>query len=189
MVAALLALHAVVWGGFFMTRLLFRPERRAGAVTSEGGHQAPGGLAGAVLALHCIAFGILYFAIFADGPGLFTRQLALGGATILAGMALMIWTLRSFHSWRLAARIDDGHQLATHGPFGLIRHPIYAGLDLLALGSALWMPTNLVWLAFLAVLLTGDVRSRVEEKLLARAFGSDYEDYCRKTKRLIPGIY
>jgi protein-S-isoprenylcysteine O-methyltransferase Ste14 len=190
MVGALLALHAVVWGVFCMTRMLVRVERREGAATAQSDHHAPGGLSNAVLALHAIAFVLLYGAIFVDGSDtLFTPQLALGAAVILAGMALMVWTISSFHSWRLAARIEDGHQLATHGPFHLIRHPIYCGLDLLALGSALWMPTNLVWLGFLAVLLSGDVRSRVEEKLLVRAFGQDYEDYCRRTKRLIPGIY
>lgn len=32
-------------------------------------------------------------------------------------------------------------------------------------------------------------RINVEEEMLAEAFGSDYEDYQRKTKRLIPYIH
>jgi len=183
----LLALHAFVWGGFILTRLLFRAEKRENAVTSRETHQAAGSDLG--LLAHCAGFGILYFGILFGGDPWFAPESGLGTALILAGMALMLWTLRSFHSWRLAARIEQGHQLATHGPFRLIRHPIYAGLDLLALGSAFWLPTPVVWLGFIGVLIGGDVRARVEEKLLARAFGSAYEGYCRQTRRLIPGVY
>ncbi len=51
----------------------------------------------------------------------------------------MVWALDYFRSWRFRAKLDEGHQLATGGPFRLLRHPIYMGLNLLALGSAFWV--------------------------------------------------
>jgi protein-S-isoprenylcysteine O-methyltransferase Ste14 len=57
------------------------------------------------------------------------------------GAALMSWARVWFASWRFRAKVDASHQLATGGPFALLRHPIYMGLNLLALGSAVWDPT------------------------------------------------
>ena len=53
----------------------------------------------------------------------------------------------TFRSWRFRATLDKGHQLATGGPFSLLRHPIYMGLNLLALGRAIWVPTLTLWIA------------------------------------------
>jgi protein-S-isoprenylcysteine O-methyltransferase Ste14 len=183
---ALLALHALVWAAFVVTRLAGRAPRRDGAASATSEHRA----GSTVLIWHGLAFVPLYAGIWR--AALSNREPALpfsGAVVILAGMGLMLWTLRSFHSWRLNPRIDHGHQLATEGPFRLMRHPIYCGLDLLALGSVLWQPTLLDWIGFVAVAVTGDLRARTEEKLLLRAFGDAYADYCRKTPRIIPGIY
>jgi protein-S-isoprenylcysteine O-methyltransferase Ste14 len=101
----------------------------------------------------------------------------------------MVWALVYFRSWRFRARLDEGHQLATGGPFGLVRHPIYLGLNLLALGTGLWVPTPLVWLGFVLMLLGSDFRGRAEEKLLAKSFGDLYGSYARRTRRFVPGLY
>jgi protein-S-isoprenylcysteine O-methyltransferase Ste14 len=46
-------------------------------------------------------------------------------------------------------KIEPGHQLATNGPFRLVRHPIYLGVDLMVLGTALWIPARLaaLWMS------------------------------------------
>ena len=62
-------------------------------------------------------------------------------------------------------------------------------LNLLALGSAFWVPTLTVWAAFVLVVLGSELRARTEEGVLARAFGDAYIDYCGRTKRFIPGLY
>ena len=112
-----------------------------------------------------------------------------GALMILTGGALVGWARLAFASWRFRARLDAGHQLATGGPFRLVRHPIYVGLDLLAIGTALWMPTTLTILGALAMSFGGDLRARAEEPLLERAFGDRYRDYRRRTARFIPGVY
>jgi protein-S-isoprenylcysteine O-methyltransferase Ste14 len=63
------------------------------------------------------------------------------------------------------------------------------GLNLLALGSAIWAPTWTLWIAAVLMAVGGDLRARAEERILERAFGSTYRDYCRRTPRFVPGIY
>ena len=81
------------------------------------------------------------------------------------------------------------HRVIDTGPFALVRHPIYLGLDLLALGTAIWTPTVIVWVATALVLVGSDFRARAEEKLLLAAFGDTYRDYTRRTRRFVPGVY
>ena len=101
----------------------------------------------------------------------------------------MCWARLAFASWRFRAQIDPGHRLATGGPFRFIRHPIYAGLDLLAIGTALWIPTPLVCLGTLLMAVAGDLRARAEELLLESAFGNMFREYRLRTRRFIPGLY
>jgi protein-S-isoprenylcysteine O-methyltransferase Ste14 len=105
------------------------------------------------------------------------------------GAVLGASTLVHFRSWRFRATLDRGHQLATGGPFTILRHPIYMALNLLALGSAIWVPTPTLWIAFLLMAVGSDLRGRAEERILQEAFGDSYRDYCRRTKRFVPGLY
>jgi len=63
------------------------------------------------------------------------------------------------------------------------------GLNLLALGTALWVPTAIVWAAFVLMAIGSDLRARAEEPLLRQAFDSAYREYCARTRRFVPGIY
>jgi protein-S-isoprenylcysteine O-methyltransferase Ste14 len=101
----------------------------------------------------------------------------------------MSWALEYFRSWRFRAKLDAGHQLATGGPFRLLRHPIYMGLNLLAIGSAIWVPTPLLWTAVGVMLIGSDLRARGEERVLLAAFGDAYREYCARTRRFVPGVY
>jgi protein-S-isoprenylcysteine O-methyltransferase Ste14 len=63
------------------------------------------------------------------------------------------------------------------------------GLNLLALGSAIWVPTPTLWAACLLMAIGSDLRGRAEERILNEAFGDSYRDYCRHAKRFVPGLY
>jgi protein-S-isoprenylcysteine O-methyltransferase Ste14 len=70
-----------------------------------------------------------------------------------------------------------------------VRHPIYLGLILLAVGEALAFGS---WPAF-SIVLSGMVptfawRAYAEEKLLSRTFGERYEVYRQRTKMIIPHL-
>jgi protein-S-isoprenylcysteine O-methyltransferase Ste14 len=78
--------------------------------------------------------------------------------------------------------------LVRSGPYRFVRHPIYSGLLLAAIGSALAIGPG--WLVVL--IGTGAycvVSMRVEENDMAAAFPEQYPEYARHTKRLIPFVY
>ena len=63
------------------------------------------------------------------------------------------------------------------------------GLNLLALGTAVWIPTPILWVSLLLMIVGSDLRARAEENLLARVFGDAYRDYREHTSRFVPGVY
>ena len=63
------------------------------------------------------------------------------------------------------------------------------GLSLLALGSAVWDPAPVVWIAVMLMALGSDLRGRAEERLLAESFGTTYTACLERTRRFLPGIY
>jgi protein-S-isoprenylcysteine O-methyltransferase Ste14 len=68
-------------------------------------------------------------------------------------------------------------------------YSVFTGCDLLALGTAVWIPTPVVWLGFVLIVIGGDRRARAEETLLEMTFGPAYHDYRSRTRRFVPGIY
>jgi protein-S-isoprenylcysteine O-methyltransferase Ste14 len=192
--------HAFSWLAFAAGHLIARYRFQPTAGTSTPSLEASAGAplraprARLLIGLHMVAFALLYTgierAVFRVGmPAVMPFFRWTGAVLILLGGALMGWARLAFASWRFRAQLDPGHQLATGGPFRLVRHPIYAGLDLLAFGTALWIPTLLVWLATLLMAVAGDLRARAEEPLLERAFGDTYRQYRCRTRRFIPGLY
>jgi protein-S-isoprenylcysteine O-methyltransferase Ste14 len=86
--------------------------------------------------------------------------------------------------------IMDDHRLIRSGVFKYLRHPSYFGLLIAVLGLGVTMVN---WLSIIIMLVPHCViiilRINEEERALEGRFGSDYEDYRRNTKRLIPFIY
>ena len=78
--------------------------------------------------------------------------------------------------------------LRTGGVYRLVRHPIYGGVILIALGSSLvWSPLALLPTALLVVLF--ELKSRREESLLLERFPG-YETYRRRVRwRFVPGLH
>jgi protein-S-isoprenylcysteine O-methyltransferase Ste14 len=85
--------------------------------------------------------------------------------------------------------IQAGHELVTDGIYGVIRHPSYLGLLINALGWALAFRSGAGVLLTALLIPPLLARIRAEEALLRAHFGSEYEQYCQRTSRLIPGIY
>lgn len=143
---------------------------------------------------HVGAFFLLYFgiaaAVFGPPPRLlFPPQIVIGALLIAIAALLSCWTLLYFRSWRFRAAIGVGHELATGGPFRILRHPIYLSLTLLALGTALWHPTVFISVSFVILAILADLRGRAEEALLLRVYGETYAKYCERTRRFIPAVY
>ncbi len=114
-----------------------------------------------------------------------------GTLIILLGMLIRfvaIRTLGKFFTVNLNVRSD--HKVIQHGFYKYLRHPAYTGSLLSFLGFGLsfnnWLSLLIV---FVPVFLSMAYRISIEEKLLLETFGKEYEDYCIKTKRLLPFIF
>ena len=126
-----------------------------------------------------------------DMPGRYSwlGPAALGVLILGLGVRVVaIVTLGRAFSANVATRA--GQRLQRSGLYSLVRHPSYLGLELILLAFALHART---WACFAVVLVPSTLavlfRIHVEETALLMAFGADYEDYSRSTKRLIPGVY
>lgn len=123
---------------------------------------------------------------FPESPGLAIVALVL----VFAGVVFSIWArLHLGRNWSGEVMVKVGHTLITSGPYRWVRHPIYSGMGLALIGTALASGTlsGLLGLAF--ILFAFLVRVRQEEALMRQTFPADYPAYSRHTARLIPGIY
>jgi protein-S-isoprenylcysteine O-methyltransferase Ste14 len=92
--------------------------------------------------------------------------------------------------WSLTARVLEGHQLITAGPYALVRHPIYTSLFGMILATGLAQSYWLALLAAAVVYLTGTIiRIRSEERLLKEMFGAEYDEFAKRVPALIPRFY
>lgn len=126
--------------------------------------------------------------LLVDGNG---PELATGVFLIALGLVLRQWTARTMGK-EFLVRLDlpPGHRLVDSGPFRTIRHPSYAALLLVAIGTAIALESLLALLVALGLWLPVMIlRVRREERLLGSRFGQVWETYRRRTHRLIPGLY
>jgi len=119
-----------------------------------------------------------------------TRPLLWIGAALTAiGVAVAIWArLYIGRNWSPRPAKKEAHELVTGGPYAVVRHPIYTGIIIAALGTALTGTiVGLIVLAFAAALFLSRVRT--EEQIMLELFPDAYPSYQSRTKRLIPFIW
>jgi protein-S-isoprenylcysteine O-methyltransferase Ste14 len=113
----------------------------------------------------------------------------LGVGLFAAGGMLRIWPVfvlgRRFSG---LVAIQPGHTLVTSGVYGVIRHPSYLGLLANSLGWALAFRSGVGVLLTALIIPPLLARIRAEERLLRTRFGGEYDAYCSRTSRLIPGL-
>jgi protein-S-isoprenylcysteine O-methyltransferase Ste14 len=118
--------------------------------------------------------------------------LILGSLLYFPGMALTLWGRLAlgrmyFVSTGMGAQLFADHRLVTRGPYAIVRHPMYLGITLAAIGGLFLYQT---WtMVFFLLLPLGLIRrARIEEKVLEAEFGSQWSDYCRRVPALVPRL-
>ena len=113
---------------------------------------------------------------------------AIGAGLFAAGLAIAIWARVILgRNWGMPTTQRLEPELITAGPYSLVRHPIYSGILLAVLGTAL--VTNLIALVVALVLCVYFVwAARVEERNMTVAFPTAYPPYRDQTRMLIPFI-
>jgi protein-S-isoprenylcysteine O-methyltransferase Ste14 len=112
-----------------------------------------------------------------------------GVALTWAGIALALWARWHLGQyWSARITIKEDHKLIRSGPYSWLRHPIYSGLDLAAIGSALafdrWRCVGGVFLISMGYWL----KARREEAKLRAQFGAAFQEHCRHTGFLLPRL-
>jgi protein-S-isoprenylcysteine O-methyltransferase Ste14 len=116
--------------------------------------------------------------------------LTLGAILLYGGIALAIWArVHLGRYWSGLVTLKEGHRLIRSGPYAFVRNPIYTGLLVAVLGSAVVVGNAGLLLMFAIMLLTFLLKIRAEERLLREAFGAEYEAYAHDVKRLVPGVW
>lgn len=118
--------------------------------------------------------------------------LSLGALLYFLGLALYLWGVRTLgEMYKVASgfgvQLNVEHRLVTHGPFALVRHPLYLGLQVAAIGGVLLYRTwtfVFVIVNFLALV----IRAKREEQALAMEFGEQWDAYVRRVPAWIPRL-
>jgi protein-S-isoprenylcysteine O-methyltransferase Ste14 len=114
---------------------------------------------------------------------------ALGLVVFFCGLGLAVWARICLgRNWGMPMSEKTDPDLITTGPYKLIRHPIYSGLLLALLGTAIAVSTYLLILVglFGAYFIFAAV---VEERRMTELFPESYQKYKRSTKMMIPFIF
>jgi protein-S-isoprenylcysteine O-methyltransferase Ste14 len=114
-----------------------------------------------------------------------------GAAVFLVGQTLRVVSMRRLGRFFTASvRVHEGQRVIKEGIYSRVRHPSYLGLFLVSAGFVTLFGSVIGYAVLLLAGLPGLLRRiKVEEEALTRELGDEYREYCKKTKRLIPGIF
>jgi protein-S-isoprenylcysteine O-methyltransferase Ste14 len=179
----------LIWGWVGLEAVIAiatRTRRSQGSVYDRGSQ----------LLLWMVIFFSFYAAGWTEAPGLempFGHYPLRIAAIVLFVLGLVvrivaIVTLGKAFSANVAIRSTQ--ILKRTGLYSVVRHPSYLGMEIIFVSVGIWSH-NWGSMAVMIALPTAGVlyRIHVEEMALKSAFGAEYEDYARTTKRLIPGVY
>jgi len=129
-------------------------------------------------------------------PPLQLRLLPRGAAAFWTGVALtvagLLFTMQARaylgRNWSGVVTLKKDHELVTGGPYGIVRHPIYTGLLLAFVGSAVARGTLAGAVALVLVVLALWRKLRMEERWMREQFGEAYSTYARRVAALIPFV-
>ncbi len=114
----------------------------------------------------------------------------LGIAVTVAGMLFALWA-RAYlgGNWSSSVTVKVGHQLVRTGPYRWVRHPIYSGIILAMLGTALERRQVRGFVAVVLLYVGFTIKSRIEERTMASTFGAEYQEYSRGTGAIVPRLH
>jgi len=168
----------VVWAWPFMAYKARTPKRPA-EVTVNASRWGIG--------LQMVGFFLAWLRI----PGFTPRPWPWLVIALLLSAIAVVFSWSGVHNLGKQLRVHAGlysdHELIRSGPYQIVRHPIYLGMLLMFLATALVMSIWPVMLAGLAIFLAGtEIRVRIEDRLLASRFGKQFEEYRAAVPAYIP---
>lgn len=113
----------------------------------------------------------------------------IGLLLILIGCGFAVWArLILGRNWSGMVTVKKDHVLITRGPYSWVRHPIYSGILLALVGTAVVSGKLVYLIALPATVLALWLKLRTEEKFMLETFGEQYTVYRQRVKALIPYV-
>jgi protein-S-isoprenylcysteine O-methyltransferase Ste14 len=179
-VPALRTAIAALWVAFWLYWLISATRAKQGTRTRR--IRPPG--------LMIVVLVFLLFRVVRPSSGVVHSPIleVLGTILLLAGLGLAVWArIHLGRNWGMPMTQKEEPELVTSGPYRLVRHPIYSGLLLALVGTAL--ATDLFLLVVVVAMGAYFIYSaRVEERLMTASFPSTYPTYRAQSKMLIPFV-
>jgi len=113
-----------------------------------------------------------------------------GFCVVFVGIVVAIWArvhLGQYWSDKVVLKVD--HQLVRSGPYAYMRHPIYSGVLLGVLGTALVLGEVRGALAFVLLLANYAIKARREDRMLAEHFPEEFREHSRRAGFLLPQFH
>ena len=160
-----------------------KANRREESFASRLSHIVPLALGIALLATLHVPFAWLATRILPPSAVWFWLGLALVVLGLAFSVAARVWL---GNNWSGMVTLKQDHELIRSGPYRWVRHPIYTGLLLAILGSAIALGEwrGLVALVLVAVAFLRKVA--IEERFLTQQFGAAYARYRAEVPALVP---
>ena len=108
----------------------------------------------------------------------------------ILGFGIAIWA--RFHlgrNWSATVTVKENHGLIQTGPYAVVRHPIYSGISLAALGLAILNGDLRSFLGFAVMLVGWRIKFQLEEEFMTDQFGETYRDYKHRVNAIIPFVW
>jgi protein-S-isoprenylcysteine O-methyltransferase Ste14 len=108
---------------------------------------------------------------------------------VLAGAAFTVWARITLgRNWSAEVTFKQDHQLIESGPYALARHPIYTGLIVMALGTAIDYGRAFGFAVLIALCGSLWWKARQEERIMSRHFPDAYAEYSKHVRAIIPFV-
>jgi protein-S-isoprenylcysteine O-methyltransferase Ste14 len=111
----------------------------------------------------------------------------LGLLIVVAGMFLIVWAaihIKEAFLGEVEPRLDI---LVQDGPYRFVCHPVYLGMTIALVGATVTLRSWPGMIGVFLLFLPSEIyRARLEEKALARKFGSEWENYAAQTGFILP---
>jgi protein-S-isoprenylcysteine O-methyltransferase Ste14 len=114
----------------------------------------------------------------------------LSAALVAAGLTFSIVARTWLGSnWSGVVTLKKDHELIRSGPYRWVRHPIYTGLLLALLGTALSIGNGRALIGLALIIISALRKIAIEEHFLSDQFGEDYARYRAQAKTLVPFVW
>jgi protein-S-isoprenylcysteine O-methyltransferase Ste14 len=182
-VTAVKVVVALVWAAFWLYWLVAALSMKAGRIPWS--RELPIRAVIVVVVIVLIRLGVFRH----RGHNTETWRAALGLVLLAAGLGFAAWArVHIGRNWGMPMTQKNEPELVTSGPYRLVRHPIYSGILLAGVGTAV----ALSWTWLVAAVLAAAYfvySATVEERYLAAQFPDSYPAYRRSTKMLVPFVF